>query len=99
MLRAAVPEAAVDKDSDSATGENNVGGASLSESPVQPEPRPGGVERLAQSDLRGSAFLRAAGQVSACGGAHPLLNHTPKASSRVSRHAPRPGSPRTRKRP
>jgi hypothetical protein len=48
VLGAAVPEAPVHEDGDVARWQDEVGGASLGDLPVQPEPPAGRVDRLAQ---------------------------------------------------
>jgi hypothetical protein len=55
MLRASVPEAAIDEDRDALPRENDVDSSSMAgqHRQVHPVPQPKGVERLPKSDFRG----------------------------------------------
>lgn len=70
-----MPEAAVHKDGNMATGEDEVWCATVGELPVQPEPPSGGVDRLTQLHLRRRVALEPAPEMGPLKRAHPLLCH------------------------
>lgn len=70
-----MPEAAVHKDSDTGTGEDEVWRATVGELPVQPEPPSGGVDRLTQLHLRRRVALEAAPEMGPLKRARPLPCH------------------------
>ena len=75
MLRAAVPEAAVNKHGHMSTGEHDIGSTALGQVPVEPEPRACRMKCLTKANLRRGALLTTTREVPAFGGAHPLLGH------------------------
>ena len=70
-----MPEAAVHKHGDMATGEDEVWSATVGDLPVQPEPPSGGVDRLTQLHLRRRVALDAAPEMGTLQRARPLLCH------------------------
>jgi hypothetical protein len=59
MLRASMPEAAVDEHCQMSTGKNDVGSAALGQGAVKPEPCPGCMEGLAEGEFGSCVLLGA----------------------------------------
>src|SRR4051812_2927256 len=75
MLRAAMPEAAIDKDGQPAPRKHEVGRAALGQSAVQTKPSAGGVNGSPEKNLWLGVLLATPCQVRSSASADPLLSH------------------------